>query len=42
MKRAINKSSKIIIGLMVLFLSLGCKKESPCNKVVQGDFVLVE
>lgn len=43
MKREINmnRNSKIFVGLIVLFLFLGCKKESSCKSVVQGDFELV-
>lgn len=32
----------ILYLIMGLFLFLGCKKESPCKSVVQGDFILVE
>jgi hypothetical protein len=44
MKKLVSpgKSLKIIVGLVLLFLFLGCKKEDPCKNVVQGDFVLVE
>jgi hypothetical protein len=43
MKKVINKSLKVIGILMVLFLFLGCEKdEFPCEKVAQGDFILVE
>lgn len=44
MKSAIssNKNIKVLLVLVVLFLFLGCEKESPCKSVVQGDFVLVE
>ena len=39
----IKKRLKIIGLLMVLFLFLGCEKDQlPCEKVVQGDFVVVE
>lgn len=44
MKRAISwhRNIKVLLVLVVLFLFLGCEKESPCKSVVQGDFVLVE
>ena len=44
MKSAIssNKNIKVLLVLVVLFMFLGCEKESPCKSVVQGDFVLVE
>ncbi|MFC5285148.1 hypothetical protein [Pedobacter alpinus] len=37
----INRSLKIVACLMVLFFFLGCKKESTCKNVVQGDWELV-
>lgn len=43
MKKAIYKSLKIIVVGVVLCLFIGCEKdELPCEKVVQGDFVIVE
>ncbi len=35
-------SLKIVLSILVLVLFLGCKKESSCKDVVQGDFELVE
>jgi hypothetical protein len=37
-----NYKFKLFIGLIILFLFLGCKKKSTCKDVVQGDFELVE
>lgn len=37
-----NKNIKVLLVLVVLFMFLGCEKESPCKSVVQGDFILVE
>jgi hypothetical protein len=44
MKIIINKSLRIIGVVVTLFLFSGCEKEelSPCNNVVQGEFVVVE
>lgn len=44
MKKAMNwsKNIKVLLVLVVLFMFLGCEKESPCKSVVQGDFILVE
>ncbi len=37
-----NRTLKVLTLLVVLFLFLGCVKESPCKSVAQGDFILVE
>jgi hypothetical protein len=39
--RNVNRIFKISVGLIILFLYLGCKKESSCKDVIQGDFELV-
>jgi hypothetical protein len=43
MKNLINMNYrfKFIIGLIVLSMFMGCKKQSSCKDVVQGDFELV-
>jgi hypothetical protein len=43
MNRVLNikKYIKICAMLAMLFLFLGCQKESPCRSVVQGDWELV-
>jgi len=43
MKAAINIKNylKVFAVLAMLFLFLGCQKESPCKSVVQGDWELV-
>jgi len=43
MKRKVNRNInfKIFVGLIILLLFLGCKKESSCKDVIQGDFELV-
>lgn len=35
------RTLKIIMGITILFLYLGCKKQSSCKDVVQGDFEIV-
>jgi hypothetical protein len=37
----VNRVFKIFVGLIIIFLYLGCKKESSCKDVIQGDFELV-
>lgn len=44
MKRnlGIIRNTIIVVGLFLIMLFFGCKKEEPCKSVIQGDFELVE